>query len=44
MPNRIFGENVLVAAQMSDRWPADSTEVSVLKFQDREAHLYQAAL
>ncbi|MFS7907504.1 hypothetical protein Hanom_Chr01g00072151 [Helianthus anomalus] len=37
-PNRVFGENVLVAAQMSDQWPEDSTEVPVLKFQDREAH------
>ncbi|KAJ0689327.1 hypothetical protein HanOQP8_Chr11g0404461 [Helianthus annuus] len=34
-PNRIFGENVLVAAQMSDQWPEDSNEVPVLKFQDR---------
>ncbi|MFS7984002.1 hypothetical protein Hanom_Chr11g00981381 [Helianthus anomalus] len=42
-PNRIFGENVLVTAQMSDKWPEDSNEVHVLKFQDREAHLYQAA-
>ncbi|MFS7987964.1 hypothetical protein Hanom_Chr11g01028961 [Helianthus anomalus] len=43
MPNRIFGENVLFAAQMSDQWPAESNEVPVLKFEDREAHLYQAA-
>ncbi|KAJ0591845.1 hypothetical protein HanHA300_Chr03g0078021 [Helianthus annuus] len=28
---------------MSDQWPEDSNEVPVLKFQDREAHLYQAA-
>ncbi|KAJ0715988.1 hypothetical protein HanPI659440_Chr13g0507701 [Helianthus annuus] len=42
-PNRIFGENVLVAAQMSNQWPVESTEVPVLKFQDKEAHLYQAA-
>ncbi|KAF5754439.1 hypothetical protein HanXRQr2_Chr17g0791201 [Helianthus annuus] len=42
-PNRIFGENVLVAAQMSDQWPTESNEVLVLKFQDSEAHLYQAA-
>ncbi|MFS7961259.1 hypothetical protein Hanom_Chr08g00712891 [Helianthus anomalus] len=42
-PNRVFGENVLVAAHMSDQWPEDSNEVPVLKFQDREAHLYQAA-
>ncbi|KAJ0801257.1 hypothetical protein HanPI659440_Chr03g0115241 [Helianthus annuus] len=34
-PNRVFGENVLMAAQMSDQWPDDSTEVPVLKFQDR---------
>ncbi|KAJ0715337.1 hypothetical protein HanPI659440_Chr13g0499951 [Helianthus annuus] len=34
-PNRIFGENILVAAQMSDQWPDDSNEVPVLKFQDR---------
>ncbi|KAJ0588673.1 hypothetical protein HanIR_Chr04g0177401 [Helianthus annuus] len=34
-PNRVFGENVLVAAQMSDQWSEDSTEVPVLKFQDR---------
>ncbi|KAJ0448498.1 hypothetical protein HanRHA438_Chr17g0826551 [Helianthus annuus] len=42
-PNRIFGENVLVAAQMSDKWPETSNEVPVLKFEDREVHLYQAA-
>ncbi|MFS7908015.1 hypothetical protein Hanom_Chr01g00078251 [Helianthus anomalus] len=43
MPNRIFGENVLLAAQMSDQWPTESKEVPVLKFQDREARLYHAA-
>ncbi|KAM0039886.1 hypothetical protein Hdeb2414_s0012g00387241 [Helianthus debilis subsp. tardiflorus] len=42
-PNRNFGENVLVAAQMSDKWPKTSNEVPILKFEDREAHLYQAA-
>ncbi|KAJ0746617.1 hypothetical protein HanOQP8_Chr05g0179991 [Helianthus annuus] len=42
-PNRIFGENVLVVAHMSDNWPETSEEVPVLKFEDREAHLYQAA-
>ncbi|KAM0035819.1 hypothetical protein Hdeb2414_s0015g00451031 [Helianthus debilis subsp. tardiflorus] len=42
-PNQIFGENVLVAAQMSDKWPETSNEIPVLKFQDREAPLYQAA-
>ncbi|KAJ0641414.1 hypothetical protein HanPSC8_Chr16g0724371 [Helianthus annuus] len=41
--NRIFGENVLVAAQMSNKWPETSNEVPILKFEDREAHLYQAA-
>ncbi|KAM0037937.1 hypothetical protein Hdeb2414_s0013g00409021 [Helianthus debilis subsp. tardiflorus] len=34
-PDRVFGENVLVAAQMSDQWPEDNTEVP--------AHLWQAA-
>ncbi|MFS8004123.1 hypothetical protein Hanom_Chr13g01221991 [Helianthus anomalus] len=34
-PNRIFGKNVLVAAQMSDQWPEDINELPVLKFQDR---------
>ncbi|KAF5772065.1 hypothetical protein HanRHA438_Chr13g0583471 [Helianthus annuus] len=34
-PNRIFGENVLVAAHMSDKWPETSDEVPVLKFEDR---------
>ncbi|MFS7948442.1 hypothetical protein Hanom_Chr06g00560081 [Helianthus anomalus] len=34
-PNRLFGENVLVAARMSDQWLPESNEVPVLKFQDR---------
>ncbi|KAM0024075.1 hypothetical protein Hdeb2414_s0022g00611511 [Helianthus debilis subsp. tardiflorus] len=34
-PIRIFGENILVAAQMSNHCPEDSTEVPVLKFEDR---------
>ncbi|KAF5767050.1 hypothetical protein HanXRQr2_Chr15g0722651 [Helianthus annuus] len=42
-PNRIFGENILVAGQMSDQWPADSKDVLVLKFEDKEAHLWQVA-
>ncbi|MFS7900037.1 hypothetical protein Hanom_Chr10g00944811 [Helianthus anomalus] len=33
--NRVFGENVLVVAQISDKWPKDNDEVPVLKFQDR---------
>ncbi|KAL9992403.1 hypothetical protein Hdeb2414_s1177g00989331 [Helianthus debilis subsp. tardiflorus] len=27
---------------MSDKWPETSNEVPILKFEDREAHLYQA--
>ncbi|KAJ0615040.1 hypothetical protein HanIR_Chr02g0069441 [Helianthus annuus] len=42
-PNRILGENVLVAAQMSDKWSETSSEFPILKFEDREAHLYQVA-
>ncbi|KAJ0932571.1 hypothetical protein HanPSC8_Chr04g0175171 [Helianthus annuus] len=34
-PNRIFGENVLVAAHISDKWPENSEEVSVLRFNDK---------
>ncbi|KAJ0946364.1 hypothetical protein HanRHA438_Chr01g0003151 [Helianthus annuus] len=34
-PNRVFGENVLVAAQMSDQWLAESKDVLILKFEDR---------
>ncbi|KAF5760103.1 hypothetical protein HanXRQr2_Chr16g0749361 [Helianthus annuus] len=34
-PNRVFGENVLIAARMSDQWPDDSKEAPVLKFQGR---------
>ncbi|KAJ0616472.1 hypothetical protein HanIR_Chr02g0090941 [Helianthus annuus] len=42
-PNRVFGENVLVVARMSDQWSPDSKEVPVLKIGDQEAQLYQAA-
>ncbi|KAJ0511807.1 hypothetical protein HanIR_Chr11g0556161 [Helianthus annuus] len=42
-PNRVFGENVLVAAKMSDQWSPSSREVPVLKIGDQEAQLYQAA-
>ncbi|KAJ0469284.1 hypothetical protein HanIR_Chr14g0706251 [Helianthus annuus] len=42
-PNRVFGENVLVAARMSDQWSPNSKEVPVLKIGDQEAQLYQAA-
>ncbi|KAM0057781.1 hypothetical protein Hdeb2414_s0005g00162461 [Helianthus debilis subsp. tardiflorus] len=41
-PNRIFGEHVLVTAQMSDKWPERSEEIPVLKFNSEEAQLYQA--
>ncbi|MFS7920832.1 hypothetical protein Hanom_Chr03g00229411 [Helianthus anomalus] len=41
MPNRIFGEQVLVAAQMSDKWPETSEEVPVLKFNDEEPYWYE---
>ncbi|XP_021975004.1 uncharacterized protein LOC110870112 [Helianthus annuus] len=43
-PNRVFGDNVLVAARMSYKWSPDSKEVPVLKIGDQEAQLYQAAL
>ncbi|KAJ0702794.1 hypothetical protein HanPI659440_Chr14g0543701 [Helianthus annuus] len=42
-PNRVFGEQVLVAAGMSDKWPARSKEVSVLLFNGEVAELYQSA-
>ncbi|KAJ0834098.1 hypothetical protein HanRHA438_Chr16g0739901 [Helianthus annuus] len=42
-PNRVFGENVLVAAKMSDQWSPSSREIPVLKLGDQEAQLYQAA-
>ncbi|KAM0064248.1 hypothetical protein Hdeb2414_s0003g00100671 [Helianthus debilis subsp. tardiflorus] len=41
--NRIFGEQVLVAAGMSDKWPARSKEVPVLMFEGEVAQLYQSA-
>ncbi|MFS8033210.1 hypothetical protein Hanom_Chr17g01566821 [Helianthus anomalus] len=34
-PNRVFGENVLVTAGMSDQWATDSKDVPVLMFDDR---------
>ncbi|KAF5809655.1 hypothetical protein HanXRQr2_Chr04g0159781 [Helianthus annuus] len=42
-PNRVFGENVLVAARMSDQWSPSSREIPVLKLGDQEVQLYQAA-
>ncbi|MFS8002805.1 hypothetical protein Hanom_Chr13g01206421 [Helianthus anomalus] len=40
-PNRVFDEQVLVVAGMSDKWPARSKEVPVLLF--NEESLYQSA-
>ncbi|MFS7997787.1 hypothetical protein Hanom_Chr12g01146031 [Helianthus anomalus] len=42
-PNRIFGEQVLVVAAMSDKWSERSEEVPVLMFNGEAAQLYQAA-
>ncbi|MFS8021026.1 hypothetical protein Hanom_Chr16g01422641 [Helianthus anomalus] len=42
-PNKVFGEQVLVAAGMSDRWPARSEEVPVLLLNGEVKQLYQAA-
>ncbi|KAJ0788563.1 hypothetical protein HanPI659440_Chr05g0193171 [Helianthus annuus] len=42
-PNRVFGEQVLVAAGMSDKGPARSKEVLVLLFNGEGAELYQSA-
>ncbi|KAJ0611761.1 hypothetical protein HanHA300_Chr01g0019401 [Helianthus annuus] len=41
LPNRVFGEQVLVAAGMSDKWPEESKEVPVLLFNGKEVALYQ---
>ncbi|KAJ0734413.1 hypothetical protein HanPI659440_Chr11g0419801 [Helianthus annuus] len=45
-PNRVFGEQVLVAARMSDKWPARSKEVPILMFYGEDMFpyfLYQSA-
>ncbi|KAF5775175.1 hypothetical protein HanRHA438_Chr13g0619361 [Helianthus annuus] len=42
-PNRIFGEQVFVAAGMSDKWSERSKEVPVLMFNGEAVQLYQAA-
>ncbi|KAM0044910.1 hypothetical protein Hdeb2414_s0010g00358671 [Helianthus debilis subsp. tardiflorus] len=42
-PNRVFGEQGLVAAGMSDKWSARSKEVPVLLFNGEVAELYQSA-
>ncbi|KAM0057504.1 hypothetical protein Hdeb2414_s0005g00158931 [Helianthus debilis subsp. tardiflorus] len=40
--NRVFDEQVLVAAGMSDKWPEDSENVLVLLLHDEEVALYQS--
>ncbi|MFS8003062.1 hypothetical protein Hanom_Chr13g01209501 [Helianthus anomalus] len=42
-PNRIFGEQVLVVAAMSDKWPERSEDIPLLMFNGEAAQLYQAA-
>ncbi|KAM0007766.1 hypothetical protein Hdeb2414_s0011g00373941 [Helianthus debilis subsp. tardiflorus] len=42
-PNRVFGEQVLVADGMSDRWPEWSKEVPVLLLNGEEVALYKSA-
>ncbi|MFS7945103.1 hypothetical protein Hanom_Chr06g00520041 [Helianthus anomalus] len=41
--NRVFGEQVLVAVGMSDKWPERSNEVLVLLLDGEEQALYQSA-
>ncbi|KAJ0804646.1 hypothetical protein HanPI659440_Chr02g0040471 [Helianthus annuus] len=42
-PNRVYGEQVLVAVGMSDKWPPRSKEVPVLMFNGEVAQLFQSA-
>ncbi|MFS8000825.1 hypothetical protein Hanom_Chr13g01183081 [Helianthus anomalus] len=42
-PNKVFGEQVLIAAGMSDKWPERSKEVPVLLLDGEEQALYQSA-
>ncbi|KAF5788848.1 hypothetical protein HanRHA438_Chr09g0375481 [Helianthus annuus] len=42
-PNRVFSEQVFIAAGMSDKWPERSNEVPVLLFNGEEQALYQSA-
>ncbi|KAM0047094.1 hypothetical protein Hdeb2414_s0009g00324451 [Helianthus debilis subsp. tardiflorus] len=42
-PNRVFGDQVLVAAGMSDKWPEGSKEVPVLLLDGEAQALYQSA-
>ncbi|MFS7912192.1 hypothetical protein Hanom_Chr02g00127021 [Helianthus anomalus] len=43
IPNSVFGEQVLVADGMSDKWLAHSKEVPVLLFKGEVSELYQSA-
>ncbi|KAF5788517.1 hypothetical protein HanRHA438_Chr10g0478771 [Helianthus annuus] len=40
LPNPAFGEHVLVAADMIDKWPSTSTNVPVLLLDGKEIDLY----
>ncbi|KAM0009027.1 hypothetical protein Hdeb2414_s0006g00220561 [Helianthus debilis subsp. tardiflorus] len=43
LPNRVFGEQVLVAADMNDKWPENNEIVPVLLLNGEEVALYQSA-
>ncbi|KAJ0502061.1 hypothetical protein HanRHA438_Chr11g0510411 [Helianthus annuus] len=43
LPNQAFGEQVLVVAGMSERWPHDSTNVPFLLLDDEKVELYHRA-
>ncbi|MFS7912594.1 hypothetical protein Hanom_Chr02g00131791 [Helianthus anomalus] len=43
LTNRFFGEQVLLAAGMSDKWPENNENVPVLLLGDEEVALYQSA-
>ncbi|MFS7946689.1 hypothetical protein Hanom_Chr06g00539261 [Helianthus anomalus] len=43
LPNRVFGEQVLVAADKSDKWPEKSEYVPILLLNGEEVALYQSA-
>ncbi|KAJ0694925.1 hypothetical protein HanPI659440_Chr15g0614361 [Helianthus annuus] len=42
LPNRVFGEQVLVAAGMSDKWTEKREDVSILLLNGEEVALYQS--
>ncbi|KAJ0683496.1 hypothetical protein HanPI659440_Chr16g0658911 [Helianthus annuus] len=43
LPYRVFGEQVLVVAGMSDKWSEQSKDVPMLLFDGQEVALYQSA-